>query len=68
MILRACFVLMRSVARGLAWVSGRPSRQVRIVRLLPHGAPPRRRPAPVLRVIHDSRRSGAPGWAGRGRR
>lgn len=64
MVFRACFVLMRSVARGLAWVSGRPSRQVRIVRLLPHGAQHRRRPP--LRVVHESRRSGASGWAGRG--
>lgn len=64
MIFRACFVLMRSVARGLARVSGRPSRQVRIVRLLPHGAP-RHRPAP-LRLAHDARRSGEGRRAGPG--
>ncbi|OWJ65364.1 hypothetical protein BWR60_19725 [Inquilinus limosus] len=61
MILRACLVLLHRLAR----LTGRDRRQVRIVRLLPHGAPPRRRPAP-LRVAHDSRRSGASGWAGRG--
>lgn len=63
MIFRACFVLMRSVARGLARVSGRPSRQVRIVRLLPHGTP--HRPTP-LRVAHGAHRSGEARRAGPG--
>lgn len=66
MILRACLVLLRGLVRGLAWLTGRNRRQVRVVRLLPHGAA-HRRPAP-LRVVHDSRRSGASGWAGRGPR
>ncbi len=66
MILRACLVLLRSLARGLAGLTGRSQRQVRVVRLLPHGAA-HRRPAP-LRVAHDSRRSRAPRWAGRGPR
>lgn len=64
MVFRACFVLMRSLARGLARVSGRPSRQVRIVRLLPHGAP-QHRPAP-LRLAHDARRPDEARWARRG--
>ncbi|WP_225767519.1 hypothetical protein [Inquilinus sp. Marseille-Q2685] len=64
MIFRACFVLMRSVARGLARVSGRPDRRVRIVRLLPHGVP-HQRPAP-LRLAHDAHRSGEARRAGPG--
>lgn len=60
MIIRACLALLR----GLARLTGRDRRQVRVVRLLPHGAA-HRRPA-LLRVVHDPRRPGASGWAGRG--
>ena len=66
MIVRACLVLLRAVARGLARLTGRPSRRVRVVRLLPHGGPGGR--ALPLRVVDDARRSGGSRRAGPGAR
>lgn len=66
MILRACLVLLRAAARALARLTGRPSRRVRVVRLLPHGGPGGR--AVPLRVVHDARRSTGSRRAGPGAR